>query len=368
MKKVLIFSNHPAYTFNLRKEVIDGFVREGYHITLVVPYGEEIKYFEKMGVKLVDITLVGRTTNPLTDLKLLRDNIRIIKNEKPDVILTYTTKQNIYGGLAARMTSVPYIPMMTGLGGAMENPGILQKITSTLYRAGTKKATTVFVQNTAILEKMKQFDMVNSPIRMTPGSGVSLERHAFADYPEKETPLQFVFIGRIMKDKGIFDLIEAIKRVKKTFPDVVFKIIGEGHLEEDTERVRAAEAEGLVEYLGPQADVRPYIRESHATILPSYYEGMANVLLESASAGRPVLASNVPGCRETFDEGISGIGFEAKNVDSLTEAIERFIQLPYEKKREMGLAGRKKMEREFSRELILQMYIEEIEKIGNKND
>ena len=366
MKKILIFSNHPAYTYNLRKEVIDGFVKHGYEVTIAVPYGTEIDYFKKLGVKIIDISIKERSVNPVDDLKLLWGNIKISRNEKPDVVLTYATKQNIYGSMAARITGTPYIPMITGLGGAIEKEGILQKITSTLYRTGIKKAHTIFVQNKSILKKMQSLNMAHSPVRMTPGSGVSLERHPLSDYPDKDKPLRFVFIGRIMKDKGIFDLIAAAKQVKLKQPDVTFTIIGHIVLKEDKKRIEEAQKEGIIEYLGSQADVRPFIREAHATILPSYYEGMANVLLESASAGRPVIATTVPGCRETYDEGKSGFGFPAKNVNALVKVLETFIALPHDKKKEMGLAGRLKMEQQFDRNIIVNMYIEEFKKIGSR--
>lgn len=366
MKKILIFSNHPAYTYNLRKEVIDGFVKHGYEVTIAVPYGTEIDYFKKLGVKIIDVDIKGRSVNPIDDLKLLMTNVAILRKEKPDVVITYATKQNIYGGMAARIVGIPYIPMITGLGGAIEKEGVLQKITSKLYRMGIKKAQTIFVQNEAILKTMKKLDMVYSPTRMTPGSGVSLDRHPFSPYPDEEQATTFVFIGRIMEDKGVFDLIEAVKEIKKNYPDVVFNIIGHAELPEDLERVESTDKEGLINYLGSQSDVRPFIREAHATILPSYYEGMANVLLESAAAGRPVISTTVPGCKETYDNGISGLGFPAKDVGELVNAIERFIQMPYEKKEQMGLAGRKKMEEQFNREIILNMYIKEFKKIGSR--
>lgn len=364
MAKVLIFSNHPAYTYNLRKEIIDGFVRNGIEVTLVVPYGEEVDYFKDIGVKLVDIKIVERSTNPLLDLKLLSNNIRILKKEKPDLVITYATKQNIYGGMAARYTRTPYIPMITGLGTTIENPGPLQKITSFLYRMGTKKASALFVQNDSILKKLDKFNMIHSPVRMTPGSGVSLERHPYHDYPENTEQLRFVYIGRIMKDKGVYELLEAAETIKKSYPSVVFDMIGHAGKENDLNTVEEADKKGIVNYLGVQKDVRPYIKRAHATVLPSYHEGMANVLLESASAGRPVLASRVPGCQETFNEKESGLGFESKNPAALIETLDAFINLSYEKKKQMGHAGRQKVEKEFSREIILNLYLEELTRLG----
>lgn len=366
MKKILVFSNHPAYTYNLRKEVIDGFVQKGYNVTLAVPDGKELDYFRENGVEIIDIQYRGRSVNPLDDLKLLRACHSIIKTIKPTVVLTYTTKLNIYGGLAARMTKTPYIPMITGLGSAVEQDGILQKITSNLYRMGIKKAKTIFIQNESILEKMKNYNMLHTRFRMTPGSGVSLNRHDFAEYPTGDNDIRFVFIGRIMREKGIYELIEASKDISNKYPNVIIDVIGYAELEEDLAFIREADEAGLINYLGEQNDVRPYIHKAHATILPSYFEGMANVLLESAAAGRPVLTTEVPGCQETFDEGVSGFGFKARDVSSLKKALEKFILLPYSEKQKMGKAGRVKMENEFDRNIILDMYIDEIKSINKK--
>lgn len=364
MKKILIFSNHPAYTYNLRKEIIEGFMSAGYKVTLVVPYGKEVDTFKELGVKLIDISIEERSKNPFKDLSLLRTNLKILKSESPDVVLTFATKQNIYGGLAARMSRIPYIPMITGLGTAIENPGLLKAITSFLYRNGLKNAEALLVQNAFIYEKLKLLNMINCPVFMTPGSGVSLDRHELKPYPPADEHISFVYIGRIMRDKGIYELIEAAKQIKNENLNVSFKVIGHGNLEEDIRLVEKADKEGYIEYLGRQEDVRPYIESAHATVLPSYHEGMANVLLESASAGRPVIASRVPGCSETFDEGISGLGFDVKDVGSLVNSLKAFVQLPYNEKKLMGLAGREKMKNEFDRSIILKQYIKIIEKIG----
>lgn len=364
MTKVLIFSNHPAYTYNLRKEIIDGFIRNNIDVTLVVPYGKQLDYFKTIGVKLINITISERSTNPFLDLKLLSNNVKILRKEKPDLVITYATKQNIYGGMASRITNTPYVPMITGLGTTIENPGVLQKITSFLYRMGTRKAKVLFVQNKSILEKLHHFDMVHSPVKMTPGSGVSLERHPYKEYPDQDQGLRFLYIGRIMKDKGINELLEAARIIKKSHPNIIFELIGHADKQEDLNKVKEAESKGIIQYHGVLSDVRPFIRKAHATILPSYHEGMANVLLESASTGRPILASKVPGCKETFDEGISGIGFDAKSVESLVKAIESFIDMPYDLKKKMGKMGRDKIEQEFSREVIVNMYLEELKRIG----
>jgi galacturonosyltransferase len=196
---------------------------------------------------------------------------------------------------------------------------------------------------------------------------VNLDRYPLEKYPEDDKIIKFLFIGRIMKAKGIDELLEAAQRVKKIYTNTKFHLIG-GAEEDYSRQLSDMENKGIVKYYGQQDNVRQFIKNAHVVILPSHHEGMANVLLEAAATGRPVLASNVPGCKETFDEGISGFGFEVKNVDSLVRAIIKFINLPYDKKKAMGLAGRHKMEKEYDRRIVINSYLEEINKINEMSE
>ena len=307
-------------------------------------------------------------TNPLAEMRMIRDYKKIIKRVSPDVVLTYTIKPNIYGGMACASLGVPYVANITGLGTAVENGGILQKITLTLYKIGLRKAQNVFFQNSSNLDFMLKHGIIKGAYDLLPGSGVNLERHYFEEYPKDNDSLTLLFIGRLMKDKGIEELIEASKVICHKHNNIKFVAIGDCEADYK-ERLNSIQTNCPIQFLGHQADVHSYIKNSHAVILPSYHEGMANVLLEAAAGGRPVLASDISGCRETFDEGVSGFGFKPRDVDSLCEAIEKFIALPYEKKAEMGRAGRRKMEREFDRKIVVDKYMEIINEIkGEKTD
>ncbi|HOA82196.1 MAG TPA: glycosyltransferase, partial [Defluviitaleaceae bacterium] len=203
--------------------------------------------------------------------------------------------------------------------------------------------------------------------RLTPGSGVNLKYHCFEEYPDSDNIIKFLFIGRIMKDKGIDELLEAAQKVKCMYPNVQFDLVG--YCEENyTKRLSDFENRGIIKYHGQQDDVHSFIKGAHAIIHPSYHEGMANVLLEAASTGRPVLASNIPGCRETFDEGVTGYGFEVRNTSALVNTIEKFIKLPYEDKKQMGIAGRVKVEHEFDRQIVVDCYMEEIGEILSRQN
>ena len=169
-----------------------------------------------------------------------------------------------------------------------------------------------------------------------------------------------------MRDKGTDELLEAAKTIKEKYPTTTFRLIG--FFDDDyEEKIRKAEREGIIEYIGQQKDIHPWLKNTHAAIHPSYHEGMSNVLLEAAATGRPVLASDIPGCREAFEEGVSGLGFRARDIDELVKTIEAFIVLPYSRKAQMGKEGRRKMEMEFDRKVVVGSYMEEIRLIcGSK--
>ncbi|MFB5282761.1 glycosyltransferase family 4 protein [Peribacillus sp. Hz7] len=357
--KILVLTNFGMGLYKFRKELLEELINQKNEVYISLPNDEYVPKLESLGCKFVDTHLDRRGTNPFTDLKLLVDYIKIMKRIKPDVVLTYTIKPNVYGGIACGITKTPYIANITGMGTAVENKGLIQKITLMLYRLGLKKASCVFFQNETNRKFFIDNRIVKTKTRLIPGSGVNLEQHNFEEYLEEDKKINFLFIGRIMKAKGIEELIQAAKVVKEDYPNVQFDLIGVSE-EDYNQQLGELNKLGVIKYHGQQEDVHSFIKKSYATILPSYHEGTANVLLESASSGRPVLASRVPGCIETFDEDVSGIGFDAKSVKSLVEAIIKFINLPYNQKKAMGLAGRKKMEKEYDRKIVINAYIDEI--------
>ncbi|MFJ7974835.1 glycosyltransferase family 4 protein [Peribacillus sp. NPDC096379] len=363
--KILVFANFGMGLYNFRKELLEALINQNNEVYVSLPNDEYVPKLEKIGCKFVDTHLDRRGTNPLKDIKLLINYMGIIKRIKPNVVLTYTIKPNVYGGIACAITKTPYITNITGLGTSIENKGLIQKVTLKLYRLGLKKASCVFFQNKTNQRFFIDNKIVKSNTRLIPGSGVNLELQKFEKYPMIDDNIKFLFIGRIMKAKGIEELMEAAELVKVQYPNVQFHLIG-GSEENYYKKLDELERLDIIKYHGQQNDVHSYIKQTHATILPSYHEGLANVLLESASSGRPVLASRVTGCIEAFDEGLTGFGFEAKNVESLVEAIIKFINLPYDQKRVMGIYGRRKMENEFDRNIVISAYLKEIKKTVEK--
>ena len=357
--RILILSNFGMGLYKFRKELLQELIKHGHEVFVSLPNDDYVPLLENLGCEYIESNVDRRGTNPLADMKLLFSYIKIINKTKPDIVLTYTIKPNVYGGIACRITKTPYLPNITGLGTAVENKGLIQKITLYLYKIALKNPECIFFQNESNRQFFIERGIIKNKSKVIPGSGVNLDQHCYEEYPNNKGNIRLLFIGRIMKAKGIDELLKAAKEIKESQKNVEFHIVGfceEGYLEE----LRELNDSGIIHYHGQQDDVHKFIKDSHATILPSYHEGTSNVLLESASTGRPILASNVTGCKETFDAGISGIGFEVKSVKALISAIQQFLALPHENKKQMGIAGRKKMEQEYDRKIVTNAYLEQI--------
>lgn len=361
--KILILANFDMWLYKARKELLEKLLLN-HEVYIALPDGEYIERMEKMGAIFQPINIDRRGKNILYEIKTFCKYIKVVHSVKPDMVLTYTVKPNIYGGIVCRLLHRPYIANVTGLGTAVEEKSKFSKILVQCYCAALKKASCVFFQNKSNRSFFVKNGLKNSNIKLLPGSGVNLEEHCYEEYPDSEDEITFLFIGRIMRDKGVVELVDASKRIQKRFKNIKVQLVG--FCEEDFKsKLEKINAKKYVELCGQQEDVHSFIKQCHAVVLPSYHEGMANVLLEAAACGRPVLASNVPGCRETFDEGISGFGFEARNAKDLEKAMEKFIKLDHEKKAEMGRAGRKKMEKQFNRNIVVRMYEKEIERFAH---
>jgi len=363
-RSILILANSLGGLFLFRREVIKAFIDEGYSVTIAAPARGDNKFtwFVENGCTILEIPVDRRGTNPLSDLILVRRYMKLMKSIKPMVVLTYTIKPNVYGGIAARLLHIPQLANITGLGDAVENPGLLQKFTIFLYRIGLKKAKKVFYQNPSIRDFCQKHRIGKDGV-LLPGSGVNLQWHTFQDYPPKDDKIKFNFIGRVMKDKGIEEFIAMTKAVTAKYPNTEFHIYGRCE-ERYEEQLKKWQDEGLVIWHGSVPDVRPYIKNSSCTIHPSYHEGMANVLLETCAAGRPVLASNISGCKEAIEDGVNGYVFNVKDTTDLIAKVEHFINLPYDKKVQMGKAAREKMEREFSRQIVLDLYLNAVKSVS----
>lgn len=364
--KVLILANDTTYTYNLRNEIIERFVADGHEVVIVSQPLLLIDELKAIGARLIDIDTKRHGTNPFSDLNLLMKYKKIILDEKPDVALTFNIKPNVYGGIACKKTKTHYIANITGLGTAVEYPGLMQKIAIKLYRAGISKADCVMFQN----ESNKQFFidhliMHNSVRnRLLPGSGVSLKLHKALEYPVDGEKFNFLFVARVMAEKGIDLYLQAAHSISTKHPNAMFHICGQCDDKKYLELLKETEKSGYVKYHGEQKDMIPFFQLAHCIVHPSYYpEGMSNVLLEAAAHCRPIITTDRAGCRETVDDGKSGFIIPIKNEEKLVEALEKFMSLSWDERKDMGISGRKKIEKEFDRQIVVNAYVEEIERI-----
>lgn len=358
-KRILFLVNHDIVIYNFRKELVERLFSEGYEVFISSPYGKRIDYLIDMGCQYCPIEIERHGTNPFKDLKIIREYKKLINEIKPYAILTYTIKPNIYGAIAAKKSKTKVLANITGLGTAVEKKGILQKLTVLLYKYAFSNINTVFFQNEENMQFFQKNKIALDKHTLLPGSGVNLEQFQPLKYPNTET-IEFVFISRIMKEKGIDQYLEAAKYTRNNYSNARFHICG--FCEEEYEEIlKSYETQGVIKYHGLIDDIREILKITHCTVHPTYYpEGMSNVLLESCACARPIITTDRSGCREIVDNGINGYVVKEKDSLDLINKIEKFISLSLNEKEMMGIKGRSKVENEFNREIIVKAYMEKI--------
>lgn len=363
MKKVLMIANDSTYVYNLRFEVISAMRAEGWEVCVVCEIKQHTDELREVGCRLIPVKFERKGKNPFKDLMLLSEYKKILKEEKPDVVLTYNIKPNVYGGIACSGYKIPYLVNVCGLGTPVEYPGVMQKLTVMLYRYGVRHAACVFFQNRENEEFFNNRNMAPGPHHLLPGSGVNIDRFNVLEYPEDET-VNFLFISRVMKEKGIDQYLDAAEEIHKKHHNTIFHIVGGCDDDIYLEKLKKLEAHGVIRYHGQQESVLPFQKISSCTIHPTYYpEGMSNVLLESAACGRPIITTDRSGCREIIDDGVNGFICRQKDSADLIQQIEKFLALTWQQRRDMGLAGRHKIEQEFDRKIVVESYLSEIKKL-----
>ena len=359
-KKVVLIGNHHIVIYNFRRELIQRLIKEGYEVIVVLPVTEEAERIRSLGCKLIDIPVDRRGINPFKDGKLFLRYRKKLKEIRPEMVFTYTIKPNIYGGLACRLLKIPYVCTITGLGKGIENGGIIRAISLWLYSVALKKVKKVFFQNETNRELFAKRNIGKGRYGLVKGSGVNLEAFSQKPFPAETEPIRFIYVARIAKLKGIDAFLDMAETIKAKYPITEFHILG--FWEEDyKERVTGLCEQGIISYHGMQPDVIPFLEQCQCLVHPSHIEGMSNACLEAAAVGRAIIASDIPGCRECVEDGITGYLHEPDNSLDLIEKIEKFITLPYNERKRMGELGRKKMEAEFSRENVVEAYMEELQ-------
>lgn len=363
--RIFMVANDTTFVYNLRREVLAAYAEKGHQVTVVAQILSFRQELERMGFRVIEMKVGRRNTDPMADMKLLADYIRIFKKHRPDLVLTNNIKPNVYAGLACRLLKIPYIVNVTGLGTAVEYPGKMQALTTRLYKIGAAGAECVFFQNRENESFFRDRNMLSKKSRavLLPGSGVNLQTHPVLPYPQGET-VHFLFVARVMKEKGIDQYLETAKALRAERQDVVFHICG-GCDDPVYEQILAqAHTDGVIEYHGQQKDMLPFWLQASCIVNPSYYpEGMSNVLLEAAACGRPIIVADRSGCRETVEHGKTGYLVPIKDTQAVVNAVRAFLDLAWERRQAMGRAGREKMEKEFDRRIVVEKYMKELEKL-----
>ncbi|TYS69700.1 glycosyltransferase family 4 protein [Sutcliffiella horikoshii] len=362
-KRILILSNHFITLYNFRRELITKLIKDNHEVFISMPKSEENTFFSDIGCRIIETPVDRRGVSPIRDFGLIKKYIKIMKKVKPDIIFSYTIKPNIYGSIASNLLKIRQISNITGTGATFLNKNTISEIAKVLYKISLKSSYKVFFQNTGDKDFFIQNSMVKNNFSMLPGSGVNLEQYSLCELP-LDNNINFIFIGRVMELKGIDQYLEAARKIKEINPNTNFYIAG--FIEEERYKtiIEDFHSKGIVKYIGFQRDIKSWIQKCHCTILPSHGgEGVPNVLLESAAMGRVCIASKINGSMDVVDDGLSGYLFEVGVSESLTEKIKSFLEKDYEEKKQMGLAGREKVEREFDRNIVIDAYLKEVNEI-----
>jgi glycosyltransferase involved in cell wall biosynthesis len=323
--------------------------------------GAADKRMRELGVERIPIGIDRAGLNPLADFMLLARYRSLLKRLRPAAYLGYTIKPNIYGSLAAASLGIPALPNVSGLGTAFIQGGPLQTIVTQLYRIGFARAPVVFFQNEEDRRLFVSRRIVGADqTRVLPGSGVDLDR--FTPAPLPEGPPLFLFIGRLLRDKGVAEFVQAARTLRSDYPEMRFQLLG-GLDEGNRTAIRQSEidswvGEGIVEWLGTADDVRPFIAAATAVVLPSYREGLPRSLLEASAMARPLVASDVPGCRDVVADDVNGYLCAVRSPASLADAMLRLAHLPRAQQLAMGEAGRRRVQERFSEAFVIRAYLD----------
>lgn len=341
--------------------LIAGLERAGFDVVAAAPADGHEGRLRDAGIGFIPLPMSRSGMNPVADLQLIRRYWAIMRDWRPSAFLGFTIKPNIYGSIAARAHGLRAINNVSGLGTMFLSQGWQSRLAHALYRLAFARSHTVFFQNPEDrLHFIAAGTVRPAQTRLLPGSGIDLDR--FTPTPVPAGPPVYLFIGRLLADKGIREFVAAARIVRKALPDTRFRILGGGDPGNRTS-IPAAETDrwredGIVELLGEASDVRPHIEKASAIVLPSYREGLARVLLEGGAMGRPLLASDVPGCRTIVSADENGFLFEARNASALAQAMIEFARLSVTRRQKMGMAARAIVEQGYGEQQVIDAYLE----------
>lgn len=365
--KIVIALNTAWNLVNFRAGLIRALVEEGYEVVAVAPNDEYAPRLAALGCRFVALPMDNKGTHPGRDLLLFFRFLKLFGHERPDVFLGYTVKPNVYGSLAAHMSGISVVNNIAGLGAVFIRDSWLTRLVRLLYKTALSRSRHVFFQNDEDMRLFVEQGLVAADmVSRLPGSGVDLSVFYYAPMqPLEHRPFCFLLVARLLWDKGVGEYVEAARMVRRKYPTAKFQLLGFLDVKNPT-AVSSAEMsawvnEGVVEYLGVAADVKPYLAAADCVVLPSYREGVPRSLLEAAAIGRPIVTTDAVGCRDAVVDGVSGFLCRVADAKDLANKLLRMIEMTHDGRELMGQLGRRKMELEFDEKIVIERYLRVIE-------
>lgn len=360
---ILLTGNTDFKIANFRAGLIAELIESGHRVTVLVPKGSYVDTLIDLGCDVRDLKLDRNGTNIFKELYLLFQFLRAFMDLTPDYVFSYTVKNNIYSGIICRFFRIRFAPNITGLGPGFNSPGVLRKTISTLYKFALKRSKRVFFQNNKDLEFFLREQIVSpKKVALLPGSGVDLAAFAYTDLPDSSDEIVFLLVSRLLEEKGVAHFVEAATRVQERFENARFLILGPYDLDSKSaiqpKQMDNWIKQGSISYLGSATDVRPYLQKAHCVVLPTWYnEGTPRTLLEACALGRPIITTDIPGCRDVVGNSEAGLLIAPNDLVSLTSAIVKMLEMPETKRRHMGREARKRAEDHFSEAIVINEYV-----------
>jgi glycosyltransferase involved in cell wall biosynthesis len=363
--RIALVCNTAWAIYTYRRGLLRMLIERGAEVSIIAPRDRTFALMEEMGCKCIELPVASKGTNPRDDLKTLAALYREYRATRPHIVFHYTIKPNIYGTIAAKLAGVPSIAVTTGLGYVFIQHSRTANVAKKLYKFAFRFPREVWFLNQDDRQAFIDQNLLVHPgrARLLHGEGVDLDDYAFQPLPRANPQTEgffFILIGRLLWDKGVAEYVEAARRIRAKYPFVRFQLLGPAGVDNPSAitpgEVHAWQREGVIDYLGEATDVRAFIGNADCVVLPSYREGVPRTLMEASAMGRPIVATNVPGCREVVEDGVTGFLCEAKNADSLTQHIERMLLASHAQRAQMGVSGRAKVVQEFDENAVIERY------------
>lgn len=367
-KKIAIVINNSWYAYTFRLNLAKILKKNGYTICFIAPYDSVYSEIIKKEFEFFHIDIDSKGINPINDLKTIFEFYKLYKKIKPDIVLNFTIKPNLYSSIVSGLMNIYSISNITGLGTIFIKETFITKIAKLLYKLALHYNYKVLFQNNDDRELFIKYKLIKKEkAGLVPGSGVDLCKFIPQNNIRRNKEFTFLIIARILKDKGIIEYIEAAKELKKKYKNVKFQILGSVGVQNNTaitiDELKLWISDGIIEYLGVTDNVQDVIAHIDCVVLPSYREGMPRSLLEACAMEKPIITTNVVGCKNVVDDSITGYFCNVKDPIDLANKMEKMISLSNEERDNMGKAGRKKIIKEFDEKIVINKYLESIKKI-----